>query len=51
MYKLPSSLEETLDYAGTVTTTSRLAHPGIPAEFPQANDFDQFGNRLNDLAV
>jgi GNAT superfamily N-acetyltransferase len=50
MYKLPDSLEETLDYAGTVTTTSRNAHAGIPAEFPQENDFDQFGNMLGDLA-
>jgi GNAT superfamily N-acetyltransferase len=49
MYKLPDSLAETLDYAGTVTTTSRNAHAGIPAEFPQGNDFDQFGNMPNDL--
>lgn len=50
MYKLPSSLDETLEYVGKVTTTSRNAHAGIPAEFPQENDFDQFGNMRNDLA-
>lgn len=50
MYKLPHSVKENMDNRGNVTTTSRLAHPGVPAEFPQANDFDQFGNRPNDLA-
>lgn len=31
--------------------TSKNAHPGIPAEFPNPNDYDQFGNRLNDIDI
>ena len=49
--KLPNSVGENMDNRGNVTTTSRLAYPGIPSEFPQENDFDQFGNMANDLAV
>lgn len=39
-------LEEMLGYKTMNTTTSRLAHPGIPGEFPQPGDFDQFGNKI-----
>ena len=35
----------------TTTQPSRLAHPGIPSEFPQQDDFDQFGNRPEDISV
>lgn len=43
-------VEETLDYSGGhPSTTSRLSHAGIPAEFPQAEDFDQFGNKISDM--
>lgn len=51
MYKLPSSLDETLDYAGKVTTTSRNAHAGVPAMFPQTDEFDQFGNEIGVIGV
>ncbi len=51
MYKLPSALGETLDYSGNVTTGSMNPHAGIPAEFPQADDFDQFGNQKGTIGV
>jgi len=35
----------------TVTTTpSREVHPGIPAEFPRPEDYDQFGNKTQDIS-
>lgn len=46
MYKLPSSIEETLDYTGNLTTPSIRAYPAIPAKFPDADEFDQFGNSI-----
>lgn len=51
MYKLPSALGETLDYSGNVTTGSMNPHAGIPAIFPQTDEFDQFGNEIGTIDV
>lgn len=51
MYKFPDKLEE-MKWNKTVNTTpSREAHPGIPAEFPRPDDYDQFGNKISDISI
>lgn len=42
----PEELDEML---GT-STTSRLAYPGIPSEFPKPGDFNAFGNKLDNIS-
>lgn len=53
----PNDLEETLDMMGeipaissNVTTASRITHPGAPSEFPNPINYDQFGNRIQDVS-
>jgi len=46
MYKLPENLDEMLDSMNISTTPSKRAYPGIPEKFPQMDDFDQFGNKI-----
>lgn len=50
LYKLPSGLDEMQMYKSMSTTPSREAHAGVPSEFPKPEDYDQFGNRVNDIA-
>ncbi len=50
MYKLPSKLEEMIGFKQFTTTTSRLAYPGKPSEFPNPSDYDQFGNQVDDIS-
>lgn len=35
---------------GVATTTSRDVHAGIPAEFPNPRDYDDFANRIDDIS-
>lgn len=51
MYKFPDKLDEMKWNKTVITTPSREAHPGIPSEFPRPNDYDQFGNKINDISV
>jgi N-acetylglutamate synthase-like GNAT family acetyltransferase len=46
MYKLPVKLDEMIDSTNSQTTGSIRAYPGVPEKFPQMDDFDQFGNKI-----
>jgi hypothetical protein len=48
--KNPIEIDEMMGYKTMTTTTSRLAHPGIPSEFPKPGDYDQFGNKIQDIS-
>lgn len=50
MYKLPSTSEFFLRTKTATTSPSREAHAGIPAKFPQEDEFNQFGNFKSDMA-
>ena len=49
--KILKDLGETLDYSGNVTTGSINSYAGIPAEFPQSGEFDQFGNEIGTIGI
>jgi hypothetical protein len=44
-------LDEIVDNAAGEIRTSVRAYPGIPAEFPQEDDYDQFGNIKGSLDI
>jgi hypothetical protein len=48
--KGPNELDEMMGYTASDVSGSIYAFPGIPREFPDPEDYDQFGNLKTDVA-